>query len=434
MSQIFFITLLIILALIRLPLSLLLVIIRAFVPFLKERLAFERMNFGSEASLPFSFEGKVADFCFEVSSEGELEQVRPLLEAVLVGNKKVELIYSSPSVESKCQLLYKNYPSQIRLLRLPLLSASPISFLYFRSVWQWVSAPVVIFCRYDFFPELLLLKLFKKKFILISGAFKKTSWYKLSSFKLFDVVVAATDIEKKNFQNLLDQNVKIYSCDFRVPRITERMQGAEALLLSKKALAPYFAKLKALPPSEKIILGSAWKSDLEILNHPELILAVKSGKLHLLIAPHKLDAVFCRELLLLCQQYFGEAQVAIVNEEHPYAGQPVVILQVGGILCELYGLFSLSYVGGGYERSIHSVLEPFVSNNVVVTGPKIHRSTEIDLALSVVPEEIHVLNRPDCFYTIIESTDFTHLDLEARENFRQQSEREMKAVIHELIG
>lgn len=429
MSRLCFISLLILLSIIRPFISILLVVIRPLVPFVQKRLNFERKNF-TEAS---SKRHTSSDYCFEISSEGELEQVRPLIQAVLEAGKKIEILYSSPSVETKCQKIYNDYPEQVRILRMPLMSSFAVDFLYFRSIWFWVKSPVVVFCRYDFFPELLMLKLFGKKFILISGAFKKTSWYKLESFKFFDVVVAATDLEKKKFENLLGDKARVYSCDFRVPRIAERFMHAEETLAKKTVITPYIEKLKSLKPHEKIIIGSAWESDLEILKNDHLISKVKSGELHLLLAPHKLDDDFSLGLKEKCEEIFGKTQVEIVNDKNPYKGSPVVILQMGGILCELYSLFKATYVGGGYERSIHSVLEPFFSNNMVVTGPVIHRSTEFDLALEVAPREIHVLKSPESFYTIIESTDLNTLDVAARDQFKSLASGEMKLIIKDIL-
>ena len=430
MSQVFFIILLILFTIIRIPLSFIVIILRPIVPFFKKRLNFERKNLIDEASLK-----KInADFCFEISSEGELEQSKSLIEACLLNHKKIEIIYSSPSVENKCLNLYKSHPEQVRLLRMPLLSGSPLSFLYFQSVWSWVSAPVVIFCRYDFYPDLLLLKLFKKKFVLISGAFKKTSWYKLESFKFFDVIIAATDAEKNNFQNLLGNSAEYFSCDFRIPRITDRYQHASETLAEKKSLQSYLGFINSLTPSEKIILGSAWKSDLLIFNNPKLVEDVKSGKLNILISPHKLDKDFVDGLEAACISYFGKENVEVVNEASSWQKRPVVILQMSGILCELYSLFRISYVGGGYERSIHSVLEPFFSDNIVVTGPAIGRSTEFDLAFDLLPGEIHVLNNPESFYTIIKSNDLTRLDKETRIKFRTKTQLEMKLIISEILN
>lgn len=430
MSRICFISLLLLLSIIRPFISILAVVIRPLVPFIQKRLNFERKNFTDLSSRRHDF----ADYCFEISSEGELEQVRPLLAAVLQAGKKIEILYSSPSVETKCQKIYNDYPEQVSTFRMPLLSSFPFDFLYFRSIWFWVKSPVIVFCRYDFFPELLMLKLFGKKFVLISGAFKKTSWYKLESFKFFDTVVAATDLEKNKFIELLGNSAHVYNCDFRVPRITERFLHSAETLAKKTSITPYLEKLKTLRPEQKLIMGSAWASDLDILKNPKLVQKVKSGELHLLLAPHKLDDDFSLTLRTICFEIFGENQVEIVNETKPYKGSPVVILQMGGILCELYSLFKMTYVGGGYERSIHSVLEPYFSNNLVVTGPVIHRSTEFDLAHEITPSEIHVLKNPESFYTIIESIDLKTLDVAARDQFKKHAHAEMNLIIKDILG
>lgn len=435
MSRYFFIALILVAGIIRLPLSILIVVIRPLVPFIRNRLNFERKNFIEESSWSFKKENKKADYCFEVSSEGELEQIRPLLEAVLLEKKLVEIIFSSPSVESKCLAIYRERPESVRIYRMPLLSASPFTLLYFQSVWEWVSAPVIVFCRYDFFPELLAFKLAGKKFVLVSGAFKKMSWYKRESFKFFDTVIAATDNEAQHFKALLGEKARVFSCDFRIPRISSRLKNAAATFDKKPFLKNYLEKLERTPQSEKIIFGSMWASDLSILRNDELLAKVRSGKMNLLLVPHKLDDAFVQTLSDACAVYFGKEHVQLVNEQSVYNNQAsVVVLQTGGILCELYTLFSASYVGGGYERSIHSVLEPFFSNNVVVVGPKIHRSTEIDLAQEVVPGEIHVLNRPDSFYNVIESINFKEMDLSARERFRLKTAQEMQAILTGLLG
>ena len=402
---------------------------RPLFPFIHKRLKFERKNFQEDSAKGF----KKADFCFEISSEGELEQVRPLLQKAIEADKKIEILYSSPSVESKCQAFYSLNPENIRLLRLPLLSSFPVDFVYFRSIWGWVKSPVVIFCRYDFFPELLMLRLFGKKFVLISGAFKKVTWFKLQSFKLFDVVVAATNKEKENFSHLLGDNSKVYSCDFRVPRITERKKFAHEVLAKKTSLNSYLDKLKSLPAMNKIILGSAWASDLDILKNVELIKKVKNKQMHILLVPHKLDDEFVLALKDQCVEIFGSEAVEIVNEDSTYKQYPVVILQMGGILCELYSLFKVSYVGGGYERSIHSVLEPFFLDNIVLTGPAIKRSTEFDLINEIAPLEIHVLKTPESFYTIIEAINLDELDVLARHEFTKHADLEMKQIISEIL-
>jgi 3-deoxy-D-manno-octulosonic-acid transferase len=97
---------------------------------------------------------------------------------------------------------------------------------------------------------------------------------------------------------------------------------------------------------------------------------------------------------------------------------PVVIINYSGILCELYKYFHHSYIGGGYERSIHSVFEPFFCGSMVYCGAKIHRSTEYDLIKEIAPGEIQVLFQAEQFYTIYMQNKNLVLNQELRDQWR----------------
>lgn len=419
----------------RLPLSILMVLSRSFSPFVKNRLDFERKNFCDESAKSFFLSNEKADLTFLVSSEGELEQSRALIEKALSQNNLIEILYSSPSVEAKCQKIFESHSKHVRLFRLPLLSASPITFLYFQNVWQWVSSDVIIFCRYDFFPELLAFKFFNKKMILISGAFKKMSWYKRQSFSFFSYIVAATDTEREKFHNLLKLPQKsLKSCDLRIPRIIERKNLAETTLQKKTEIREYIQFLNQVPKSQKIIFGSAWASDLELLNQPDFLRDLRLGKIHLTIVPHKLDDKFVLGLKQKIDSLLGIGFVEIINEQNKFKNSPIVIFQVSGVLCELYSYFQFAYVGGGYERSIHSVLEPFFMGCIVVVGPKIERSTEFDLVKEVLSDEIHVLNNPKSFYTLyMDMSMNTTLNLNARSLAAFTMQKQMEELFSEII-
>lgn len=407
-----------------------------FIKGIKNRINFERLNLSDEACLSYAQNLPIlkASVCFEVSSEGELEQVRPLIEECLKMRKKIEIIYSSPSVEKKCQLLYASDPKHIRILRMPLILSFPFNLGPFQSVKSWMTAPTVVFCRYDFFPELLSLKFKKKKFILISGATKKLGFYKKECFKLFDVVVAATDLEKNKFKKILkNKKAEIYSCDLRIPRIAKRHVNFVQTIKDLEYLDEYIEKISALELNEKIILGSAWPSDLKIFKNKEIIEKIKNKNLHITIAPHKLSEEYVAKLKTKCVEYFGAENVGVINKDHPSSEAPVVILQVGGILCELYGYFGLSYVGGGYERSIHSCLEPFFSGCSVICGPKTHRSTEYDYIKSNLPLEIAVLKKPELFYNRVKEMNLNARNLEKRRELVIASEEEMGRIFKEII-
>lgn len=401
MSNLIFLLALYLLQILRLLLSVIFFIIP------HSRKYFENKNLQDAACQSFSNQKIIADFCFEVSSEGELEQVRPLFLYYLEQNKYLELIFASPSVEKKCVELQKIYSKQIRILRMPLVTGQLVK--------NWITAPVIIFCRYDFFPELLLLKFLNKKFVLLSGAVKKSSWFKHHVFNLFDIIVAATTKEERHFKQINSKAIT-FAFDFRIERITERWKNSSKLLAETLELKKYLELLQDIPKENRLIVGSAWESDLAIFSGPQFIELIKNSKIHILIVPHQLT----EQSIKAIHTYFFKLglgdYLSVLGDDR--ALTPIMILNKSGVLCELYSLFSNAYVGGGYERSIHSVFEPFFSGAQVYVGPKIYRSTEYDFLVEMAPEEIHVLINPEQFYNIYMKSKNKDLNQELRNFWR----------------
>ena len=192
-------------------------------PLNPERVDFERKNLkenamgvgGQKFSAP-------ADVAFEVSSEGELEQIQVLLVELLDRGKCVELLYCSRSVEGNIHSLAKSYPRQLKTLRLPLLTAAP-RWGRGQSALHFLTAPVLVLCRYDFFPELLLYGIFSaRRFILLSatcrgkGALIKRLFYR-RLFGCFDLILPATSVDRREIEQLLGQSV-LPEIDLRVLR------------------------------------------------------------------------------------------------------------------------------------------------------------------------------------------------------------------------
>lgn len=437
MSRLIFIFLLFVISLIRIPLSVLVIIFKNVIPSLQRRVLFERANLRAIECRSFKKDYIIADYCFEVASEGELEQIRPLLDSFLQKQKRIEILFASPSVESKCLKLALDYPDQVRVLRLPLVSFMPFDLLYFQSTWTWVSAPKILFCRYDFYPELLAFRFLGKKLILLSAAGKKPSWYKEKAYEFFCLIVAATKSEEAYFLKLYPQK-KVYSFDFRVPRIFERLSHSEEVLNRSTFMASYNDSLKLLGNDRKIILGSAWPSDMQILHNDKLQDDLCSGELHLLIVPHTLGHESIGLLLSKLREVLPKVPVyelskdKVIDGAWLLANPGIVLLNAGGVLCELYNQFHFSYVGGGYERSIHSVLEPFLSGSMVITGPLVQRSTEYDLVQECAPKEIHLLKNPESFYNLVNTIKTKTPDQLIRRHLKDQSRTLMGTIINEI--
>ncbi|MCO4755829.1 MAG: hypothetical protein KC478_15210 [Bacteriovoracaceae bacterium] len=372
---------------------------------IRERLLFEKTNISDQSSRSFKPDDIEADLCFEVSSEGELEQVRPVLMHALSLGQTVELIFSSDSVQKQCTSLAQNYPEQLRILRYPLLSYFPAR------AWsdpiKWISAKKLFLCRYDFFPELL--RYGRKddvEFILLSASLKSygnkgalsKAFYNFV-YNSFDKIVTATDLDLQRFQDYFNtSSERAQSFDFRPLAIDARQINAEAVLSEK---FPNYTEFKELISSyekrHRLIFGSFWAYEL-----PAFSQGYDFDKNLLCLAPHKLDTDSIEEIKNGLREKFPNSPVyewssdesanKLVLDRFNQSPGPIII-NLKGVLCELYTLFGGAFVGGGHGISVHSLLEPFMGECAVYCGPKVHRSTEYDLILQNNPDRLRIVDR-----------------------------------------
>lgn len=382
---------------------------------LRTRWLFEQKNLSDPRARSWKSEHKKARFAFEISSEGELELVAPLLTHFLRQGVLLELIYCSPSVEKKAQALASTYPS-LRLLRLPLLTYFPGGGpLWGQSVGSWMTAPILVLCRYDFFPELLWLGRHRCRAFYLVSASLKSKEKSLSSFfrrflyrelyGRFDQIFCTNEKQRELFaQKLALPASKLAVAELRPGQIAQRLQ--------KKSQHPFFSgalyqeMVRAWQPfsrQERLILGSFWSYEAALFSDPAFQSAIKGQKLFVLVVCHqggtglteakqKVRAVVGESIPLYDWQEGGQVQ----------QGMGIYFLSVKGILCELYQDFGHAYVGGGFsEKGVHSLLEPFLAGAQVYMGPQVARSTEFDWIEAQAAGSLHVCPRLEDFYQIL---------------------------------
>jgi len=347
---------------------------------LRERYVFERFVNNSNIISPVAF-----DVAFEFSSEGELELAKPVIQHALDRGDKVELIFSSDSVYKAALGIQKKYPNQVRILCLPIVSFTPFGSSFIKN---WVTAKRFILTRYDFFPEIIDCGS-DKEFILISGSLKKfmsnpkkiKQLYLRWVYKSFDKILMATDIEKENLNSLGIEHKDIQSFDFRPFQILSRINNIDT---DNSLLSSIFVSLKK-DKRKKIILGSFWADEVEFLKNPP---ADFFDRFQLVLVPHKLDAYNIEACKSVLSDIFSR-EVSVYSKSGSITD--ITILDYKGILCELYQFFDYSYVAGGFRSSVHSLLEPFLSNSKVLCGPSISKSTEYDMILEIDKRKISIL-------------------------------------------
>lgn len=402
------------LRLLREIIGLIFLVLRYIHPSVSKRLNFESHNL-KDINPDWKTKSEKADYCFHVSSEGELEQVMPLVDLFIKQFKRIELIFTSPSVEHRVLHLQAKNPQFIAILRMPL-----VSYCFFApkqlNVFKWVSASTIFFCRYDFYPEMMLLKSEQRRFVLLNATSKnlkidsfsiKWNYYRFC-YSLMDVICASLPQDISFFKHFFPK-ASHFEIELRVLQIHQRLENANQTLQNKMSNFNLLSQwILSVDKNQRYIFGSFWNEESFLVE--ELILATSFNHSRVLIAPHDLSQNNLQliKASLEAKLPSQSKQLLIVDgttREIP-PDCKIIILNMKGVLLELYPFFGHAVVGGGFGVSIHSVLEPFLAKSKVVCGPKIHRSTEYDLIKYVTNQKFpKIIEYPGEFIEYIRMID-----------------------------
>jgi 3-deoxy-D-manno-octulosonic-acid transferase len=117
---------------------------------------------------------------------------------------------------------------------------------------------------------------------------------------------------------------------------------------------------RALSDNRIIVAGSTWPEDEQ-----RLLPAISQTDFCLIIAPHEVNA---HRLKVLEDALPGAMRLSGVTSET--AQLKVIIVDTIGDLAYLYALGECAYVGGGFGKGIHNILEPAAHGIPVITGPR----------------------------------------------------------------
>jgi 3-deoxy-D-manno-octulosonic-acid transferase len=125
-------------------------------------------------------------------------------------------------------------------------------------------------------------------------------------------------------------------------------------------------------PAQTAIAGSIWPEDLPSLQ----ALIAADPTMTWVVAPHKIDQAFLSHLE---KQWEGKTQRWTALEKGaPWTSPRVVLMDVLGELSKCYRWGKIAYVGGGFGKQVHNILEPAVYGIPVLFGPHYQRSREAE--------------------------------------------------------
>jgi 3-deoxy-D-manno-octulosonic-acid transferase len=334
---------------------------------------------------------------FHCASLGEFEQGRPLLEKIKkeFPQKKILLSFFSPSGYE----VRKNYEHADRVIYLPFDSAS-----HARKFFESFKIDLVVFVKYDVWPFYLREILQRKIPVFLTSAVFRPNlfyfkWYGRFFKNMLQHInrIFVQDAESEKLGSLHGlKNIEIAG-DARIDRV----------LTIKNNPAPMEEVKKFIGGKNCIVFGSIYKSDLEIIAAVEKNMGPND---RLVIAPHQVSD---QEMKVLQQRY---PQALLYRDLANAADQKILVVDHVGSLNQLYQFATMAYIGGGFERGIHNILEPAVFNIPVFIGPEFSKFPEAKSLL--VENLVFSASHPDRIAQLM----LNQMNQVDRNDFRQRSE------------
>lgn len=319
---------------------------------------------------------------FHVSSLGEFEQGRPIIEAL----KQADSPLQTSNV--KCQIILtffspsgyeirKNYPFADHIFYLPLdTHKNAQRFL------DLIKPDLAVFVKYEFwFHYLTQLHERHVPILLVSAIFRAKQFSSFNPYAplLIRILKNFTKIFLQDTPSVLllkkhDLNNTVLSGDTRVDRVSAIAAEGKRLPIVEQFVgnAPVF------------VGGSTWEADekqiLPIFNNPNF------NNWRFIFAPHDVSLANIERLTRLLPEKSIRFSEMLKNNREKGADTEgscfqknncrILIIDNIGMLSTLYRYGKIAYIGGGFGSGIHNTLEPIAHGLPVLFGPKYEKFTE----------------------------------------------------------
>jgi 3-deoxy-D-manno-octulosonic-acid transferase len=290
---------------------------------------------------------------FHCASLGEFEQGRPVIEKFRAHypEYKILLTFFSPSGYE----VRKNYPGADYIYYLP--ADTRVNAWRF---YQIVKPDVLFLVKYEYWYNYIdILAKHDVPVFVISGIFRRSQhffkWYgfwfrrhlrKVKYFFLQDEDSAKL-LSSINVENI------IVSGDTRFDRVME---------IAEKSVLP--EKVARFCNNKRVLVGgSTWPVDETFLAG-----ALRSipEDVKLILAPHEIDAAHIEKIIELFGTDSAIPYSSYIPEKNKHR---ILILDCIGVLSAVYRCASVAYVGGGFGKGMHNILEATAYGIPVIFGP-----------------------------------------------------------------
>lgn len=313
--------------------------------------------------------GKKRCVVFYCSSAGEFEQARPLIDR-LAGEKAtlVHVVFFSRSG-------YEFAKARGETLSMSLAPPSD-------SVWQWgwlfaaLRPDVVAVVRHELWPGFLETARNYARLYLIDASKSlgearsgPKRFVRSTLLKYFDKIFVVDAADHKFFAETygIEPARLAVTGDTKYDRVVERAHAKAA------ALPAIRQALGGGEDSTRLVLGSAYREDIEAWLTARKELGEAARGWQTVIVPHHLDPSFIAWIL---ERTRGESLQTALYGTANGVRPDVLVVDKMGLLAEIYGTAALAYVGGALHNQVHNVLEPAVRGLGLAFGPKHANSAE----------------------------------------------------------
>ena len=297
---------------------------------------------------------------FHCASLGEFEQARPLIERLRNERKEdtIILTFFSPSGFE----IRKNYEGADLVAYLPLDTPENAGTFIAR-----LKPDLVFFVKYEFwFNYLNQLKNQNIPVILFSAVFRPNQVFFKWYGGLFRQILKTFShiFVQNNSSKVLLENIGIKASvanDTRFDRVYQIAQSRKS-----------FPLVELFKSNAKIfIAGSTWQRDEELLI--KLINENILPDYKFIIAPHNINPARVDEIINELKP--AAVRFSALSAENVVTSKVIVVDNIGN-LASLYTYADIAYIGGGFNASVHNILEAAINNIPVLFGPHHQKSEE----------------------------------------------------------
>jgi 3-deoxy-D-manno-octulosonic-acid transferase len=307
---------------------------------------------------------------FHCASAGELEALRPLAQEFDRAQVALAVSYFSPSARAAAKrgedFDFADYS--------PIDAAGAVE-----SYLDALQPSVVAITKHDIWPNLVWQAHDRGiPTFLINGNFHAKSlrlWplarqFHAAVYAAFAEIMTVSPEDAARARFIVGDTVPVKAMgDSRFDRVLAR--------IARKAPLP--EGVEAACAGKTVLIAGSTHADDEQLLLPMLSdLAERVPGLLTLIVPHDPSRKAKARIEDLCSQH--RLQLRDVDDKRDLMGANVVLINRTGILADLYRVGAAAYVGGGFGKGVHSVLEPMAAGLPVLAGPNIGVSHEARMA------------------------------------------------------